>query len=177
MSASWQLGRCDVARLRHVMTPSFIFCALQVAWPSASAWACCCSCLAACYGTTGGRCSRHSCMCWCQCRCSSLAAWTAGHTVAAHWRAGEAPARCAAAAQTSGASSCLLWVHKQMRCACRWVDAGKFLTGFSAVGSIAIPAILYHAEVRAACTYFLHPTRPCSMFDQRKEDDHSAPCR
>lgn len=29
----------------------------------------------------------------------------------------------------------------------RWVDAGKFLTGFSAVGSIAIPAILYHAEV------------------------------
>lgn len=27
-----------------------------------------------------------------------------------------------------------------------WVDAGKFLTGFSAVGSIAIPAILYHAE-------------------------------
>ena len=28
----------------------------------------------------------------------------------------------------------------------RWVDAGKFLTGFSAVGSIAIPAILFHAE-------------------------------
>lgn len=27
-----------------------------------------------------------------------------------------------------------------------WVDAGKFLTGFSAVGSIAIPAILYHSE-------------------------------
>ncbi|KAL6779502.1 VPS55 [Auxenochlorella protothecoides x Auxenochlorella symbiontica] len=26
-----------------------------------------------------------------------------------------------------------------------WVDAGKFLTGFSAVGSVAIPAILYHA--------------------------------
>lgn len=30
---------------------------------------------------------------------------------------------------------------------CRWIDAGKFLTGFSAVGSIAIPAILYHAQV------------------------------
>lgn len=28
-----------------------------------------------------------------------------------------------------------------------WVDAGKFLTGFSAVGSVAIPAILYHAGV------------------------------
>jgi len=28
-----------------------------------------------------------------------------------------------------------------------WIDAGKFLTGFSAVGSIAIPAILYHADV------------------------------
>eukprot|EP01023_Acetabularia_acetabulum_P010094 TRINITY_DN1459_c0_g2_i1.p5 TRINITY_DN1459_c0_g2~~TRINITY_DN1459_c0_g2_i1.p5 ORF type:complete len:133 (-),score=22.96 TRINITY_DN1459_c0_g2_i1:373-771(-) len=26
-----------------------------------------------------------------------------------------------------------------------WVDAGKFLTGFSAVASIAIPAILYHS--------------------------------
>jgi hypothetical protein len=29
----------------------------------------------------------------------------------------------------------------------RWIDAGKFLTGFSAVGSIAIPAILAHAQV------------------------------
>ncbi|GIL92881.1 hypothetical protein Vretimale_14799 [Volvox reticuliferus] len=28
-----------------------------------------------------------------------------------------------------------------------WVDAGKFLTGFSAVGSIAIPAILAHAKI------------------------------
>ncbi|KAK9830055.1 hypothetical protein WJX72_009454 [[Myrmecia] bisecta] len=27
-----------------------------------------------------------------------------------------------------------------------WVDAGKFLTGFSAVGSVAIPAILFHAQ-------------------------------
>lgn len=32
-------------------------------------------------------------------------------------------------------------------CQCRWIDAGKFLTGFSAVGSIAIPAILFHSEV------------------------------
>jgi hypothetical protein len=31
----------------------------------------------------------------------------------------------------------------------RWIDAGKFLTGFSAVGSIAIPAILAHAQVRS----------------------------
>ncbi|GIL67091.1 hypothetical protein Vafri_20520 [Volvox africanus] len=28
-----------------------------------------------------------------------------------------------------------------------WMDAGKFLTGFSAVGSIAIPAILAHAKI------------------------------
>jgi hypothetical protein len=28
-----------------------------------------------------------------------------------------------------------------------WLDAGKFLTGFSAVGSIAIPAVLAHAQV------------------------------
>ncbi|KAK9843437.1 hypothetical protein WJX81_002586 [Elliptochloris bilobata] len=27
-----------------------------------------------------------------------------------------------------------------------WIDAGKFLTGFSAVGSVAIPAILFHAQ-------------------------------
>eukprot|EP00887_Chlorella_sp_A99_P002130 scaffold21.g2130.t1 len=26
-----------------------------------------------------------------------------------------------------------------------WRDAGQFLTGFSAIGTIAIPAILYHA--------------------------------
>lgn len=26
-----------------------------------------------------------------------------------------------------------------------WVDAGKFLTGFSTVASIAVPAMLYHA--------------------------------
>ena len=30
---------------------------------------------------------------------------------------------------------------------CRWADWGKFLTGFSAVGMIAIPASLRHAEV------------------------------
>ncbi|CAM6096056.1 unnamed protein product [Calypogeia fissa] len=28
-----------------------------------------------------------------------------------------------------------------------WMDAAKFLTGFSAVGSVAIPAILYHAQL------------------------------
>ena len=26
-----------------------------------------------------------------------------------------------------------------------WVDVGKFLTGFAAIGTIAIPSILYHA--------------------------------
>lgn len=31
-----------------------------------------------------------------------------------------------------------------------WVDAGKFLTGFSGMGTIAIPAILYHAGKIAA---------------------------
>eukprot|EP00250_Pteridium_aquilinum_P009260 c18549_g2_i1 orf=47-493(-) len=31
-----------------------------------------------------------------------------------------------------------------------WADAAKFLTGFSVVGSIAIPAILYHAQVIGA---------------------------
>ena len=30
--------------------------------------------------------------------------------------------------------------------ACRWMEAGKFLTGFSAVGLVAVPAILAHAE-------------------------------
>lgn len=28
-----------------------------------------------------------------------------------------------------------------------WVDAGKFLTGFSAVGILAIPAILHHSQI------------------------------
>lgn len=28
-----------------------------------------------------------------------------------------------------------------------WVDCGKFLTGLSAVGMVAIPVSLYHAEV------------------------------
>ncbi len=37
------------------------------------------------------------------------------------------------------------------------MDAGKFLTGFSAVGSIAIPAILAHAQVRGGVGL---PTRP-----------------
>lgn len=31
-----------------------------------------------------------------------------------------------------------------------WLDAGKFLTGFSAVGSVAIPAVLAHAGVITA---------------------------
>jgi hypothetical protein len=39
--------------------------------------------------------------------------------------------------------------------ACRWIDAGKFLTGFSAVGSIAIPAILAHSQV--SCGWFERP--------------------
>lgn len=30
---------------------------------------------------------------------------------------------------------------------CSWIDAAKFLTGFSAVGSIAIPIILRHANL------------------------------
>ena len=33
---------------------------------------------------------------------------------------------------------------------CSWEDAAKFLTGFSAVGSIAIPAILHHAGMITA---------------------------
>lgn len=40
----------------------------------------------------------------------------------------------------------------------RWIDAGKFLTGFSAVGSIAIPAILYHADVSYPRTPPPHPS-------------------
>lgn len=28
----------------------------------------------------------------------------------------------------------------------RWIEAGKFLTGFSAVGLVAVPSILAHAE-------------------------------
>lgn len=36
----------------------------------------------------------------------------------------------------------------------RWVDAGKFLTGFSAIGSVAVPAILFHAQVQ-------NPDRSC----------------
>lgn len=31
-----------------------------------------------------------------------------------------------------------------------WADAAKFLTGFSSVGSIAIPAILRHADLITA---------------------------
>lgn len=38
-----------------------------------------------------------------------------------------------------------------------WADIAKFLTGFSAIGSIAIPSILYHAqliEAGAMCMAF-----------------------
>lgn len=41
-----------------------------------------------------------------------------------------------------------------VRKCCRWLDAGKFLTGFSAVGSIAIPAILAHAQVNSLVWYW-----------------------
>ena len=36
-----------------------------------------------------------------------------------------------------------------------WVDAGKFLTGFSAIGTVAIPAILYHAHLIAGGALFM----------------------
>ncbi|BDA48039.1 probable vacuolar protein sorting-associated protein 55 homolog [Coccomyxa sp. Obi] len=45
-------------------------------------------------------------------------------------------------ANSSGSSS----LYGDSSLASGWIDAGKFLTGFSAVGSIAIPAILFHAE-------------------------------
>jgi hypothetical protein len=44
----------------------------------------------------------------------------------------------------------------------RWIDAGKFLTGFSAVGSIAIPAILAHAQVWV-CVVCLSVSGVCNM--------------
>lgn len=34
-----------------------------------------------------------------------------------------------------------------------WIDMGKFLTGVSAVGSIAIPAVLAHAQVRLVAAH------------------------
>eukprot|EP00249_Psilotum_nudum_P007781 c20812_g2_i6 orf=107-385(+) len=36
-----------------------------------------------------------------------------------------------------------------------WADAAKFLTGFSAVGSLAIPAILHHAQLMKAEAMYL----------------------
>eukprot|EP00249_Psilotum_nudum_P007428 c20555_g1_i1 orf=171-551(+) len=36
-----------------------------------------------------------------------------------------------------------------------WADTAKFLTGFSAVGSVAIPAILHHAELIKAGAMFI----------------------
>lgn len=38
---------------------------------------------------------------------------------------------------------------------CSWADAAKFLTGFSSVGSIAIPAILRHANLITAGAMWL----------------------
>jgi len=49
----------------------------------------------------------------------------------------------------------------QRLCVSRWVDAGKFLTGFSAVGSIAIPAILYHSEVHLRPSTINGLPNPC----------------
>lgn len=46
------------------------------------------------------------------------------------------------------ADICTCLYHTSMYC-CRWVDAGKFLTGFSAIGSVAVPAILFHAQVQS----------------------------
>ncbi|EIE27306.1 vacuolar trafficking protein [Coccomyxa subellipsoidea C-169] len=45
-----------------------------------------------------------------------------------------------------GASSESSSAYGDSSLASGWIDAGKFLTGFSAVGSVAIPAILFHAE-------------------------------
>ena len=42
---------------------------------------------------------------------------------------------------------------------CRWIDAGKFLTGFSAIGSIAVPAILFHAQVHSCSCNISDPCR------------------
>lgn len=36
-----------------------------------------------------------------------------------------------------------------------WIDAGKFLTGFSAVATLAIPAILYHAQKIALGAFWM----------------------
>ncbi|DBA81995.1 TPA: hypothetical protein ACH3X1_007698 [Trebouxia sp. C0004] len=45
---------------------------------------------------------------------------------------------------TGSSSSASIYGGSSM--ASGWIDAGKFLTGFSAIGSIAVPAILYHAQ-------------------------------
>jgi hypothetical protein len=47
---------------------------------------------------------------------------------------------------------------------CRWLDAGKFLTGFSAVGSIAIPAILAHAQVKQRHRVVGQPQGACVCY-------------
>eukprot|EP00798_Chlamydomonas_sp_ICE-L_P020848 gene20848-27681_t len=61
-----------------------------------------------------------------------------------------------------------------------WIDAGKFLTGFSAVGSIAIPAILAHAQVittgalimELAAAFVLGATCVVYDFFSKQDDDY-----
>ena len=69
--------------------------------------------------------------------------------------------------------ACVLTASPCLHCP-RWVDAGKVLTGVSAVGSSAIPAILAHAQVgprhvgaagRCSCAQLLVP-RSCNRSDR-----------
>ena len=130
----------------------------------------------------GGRCAsqrnvrlmHHPCVHACRrsrCRTCSLApAPTRQHMVAAHWKAGVSTCHVTAvqAACGGGPDPVLPQRGFSDACAkaaikCRWIDAGKFLTGFSAVGSIAIPAILYHAEVSRSCRPYDFVIYPCSL--------------
>ena len=63
--------------------------------------------------------------------------------MAAAWPAGKLSVEAYVMSYTLLVS--LKWLCKSIY---RWIDAGKFLTGFSAVGSVAIPAILFHSEAR-----------------------------
>lgn len=107
-------------------------------WPVRLAWASCCSSSAAYCGTTGGRCLQ--------------VGRAAGHLHTFH----TSPTLYTAFIYvlvpmphlffgSGGGGSYAIYGSNSM--ASGWVDAGKFLTGFSAVGSVAVPAILYHAEV------------------------------
>lgn len=71
------------------------------------------------------------------CRARHYAAWPCVHH-------GSGALRCAWPDGRCGTPACLRAACMHAR---RWMDAGKFLTGFSAVGSLAIPAILAHAKV------------------------------